>query len=71
MRASFYELFCDNGNGSYTPRHDVKICGETISPTVTLRTGVAFSGVDIALFAGKDLNVVKNKDGIIEIKGIY
>ena len=71
MRVSFDQVFQDNGNGSYTPMGIVKIGGATMSPGVTFSSGVSFSGVNIAKYAGKDLEVEKHEDGTIEVKSVY
>jgi len=72
MRVSFAEVFQDNGNGSYTPKHRVKIGGVTMGPGgVSFRGGVSFSGVDIANYAGHDLEVVQHQDRTVEIKAVY
>jgi len=73
MRVPFNEVFNDNGDGSYTPRGAVRIGGVTMGAGVAVRGGLSFSGVDIAQYAGKDLEVERSSDGLsmIEIKGTY
>ncbi len=71
MRISFSEVFQDNGNGSYTPKHKVKIGGITMGPGgVNLKPGVSFCGVDVANYVGHDLEVDRHAGGTIEIKRI-
>jgi len=71
MRLSFDQVFQDNGNGSYTPISIVKIGEATMSPGVTFSSGVSFSGVNIAEYAGRDLEVEEHEDGTIEFKSVY
>ena len=71
MRVSFNEVFQNNNDGSYSPKGIVKIGGVTMSPGVSFRPGVLFSGVDIAIYAGRGLEVEKEPDGTIIIKGTY
>ena len=70
MRVSFYEVFRDNEDGSYTPIGGIKI-GEVIATSDKFKRGKTFSGVDIAKHAGRDLEVEPFIDGIVEIKGVY
>ena len=71
MRIPFSEAFYDSGDGSYTPKQTIKIGGITMTPGVTFTSGVSFSGVNIAQYVGRDLDVEKHPDGTIEIKGIF
>ena len=72
MKVSFSEVFRDNGDGSYTPMHKVKIGGITMGPGgVRFKPGVSFSGVDIASYVGHDLEVEQHDGGTVEIKSIY
>lgn len=70
MRVPFSKVFRDNGDGSYTSKGGIKI-GGVIETEVTCRRGVKFSGVDIAQYAGKDLEVEPFLDGILEVNGAY
>ena len=71
MRVRFDEVFHSSPDGSFTPKVPVKIGGVAMGPGVTFTPGVSFSGVDLAQYAGHDLDVEKLPDGTIEIKGIY
>lgn len=71
MQVQFSEVFQDNGNGSFTPKHRVKIGGVSMGPGVSFSPGVAFSGVDIASYVGHALEVEQSADGLVEIKSIY
>lgn len=71
MRVRFDEVFHSKPDGSFTPRVPVKIGGVTMGPGVSFTPGVSFSGVDIAKYAGHDLDVEKLPDGTIEIIGIF
>ena len=68
MIVSFSDLFEDNGNDIYTPKHKVKLGGITIWPgAFSLKPGVSFSGVDIAEYVGRDLKVEQYDDGTMAI----
>ncbi len=72
MRVLFSEVFEDNGDGSYTSKHRVKIGGITMGPGgVSFTEGVSFSGVDIASYVGRDLEVDQYEDLTVEIRGVY
>jgi len=57
MIISFYEVFHANPDGSFTPKVAIKIGGVMMGPGVSFTPGVSFSGVDIAQYAGNDLDV--------------
>jgi hypothetical protein len=42
-----------------------------MGPGVSFTPGVSFSGVDIAQYAGHDLDVEQRADGTMVIKGVY
>jgi flagellar hook protein FlgE len=71
MRVSFYDVFIENGNGSFTPKGTVQIGGITMGNGVSFTKGVSFSGIDIATYEGYDLEVEQNNGGPIVIKGVY
>ena len=70
MRVSFNKVFRDNGDGSYTLKRCIKI-GRKIGTKAIFRKGVEFAGVEVAKYAGRDLEVEQYLDGILEIKGAY
>ncbi len=71
MRVPFDDVFQANQNGSYSPKAKVKIGGVMMTPGVAFTRGVSFSGVDIAKYAGHDLEIDKQPDGTIEITKVY
>jgi hypothetical protein len=40
--------FQHNADGSWSPRHAVRVNGVTMGPGVAFRAGVGFGGVDLA-----------------------
>jgi hypothetical protein len=70
MRVSFYQVFNVSPDGAVTPKTTVVVGGVTMTPGVTFRRGVSFSGVDIAEHIGKDLEVEYQGDTVI-LKDIY
>lgn len=71
MRVRFSEVFNSNPDGSFSPRSAVRIGGVTMGTGVSFRRGVSFSGIDIATYAGRDLEVEQAADGVIKIEGTY
>jgi hypothetical protein len=71
MRISFYEVFRDNGDGSYSPTKTLKIGGAIISPGVDFTSEAWFGNVEIAKCVGRDLEVENLQDGTVEIKSVY
>ena len=70
-RVQFSELFTDNGNGSYSPNGAIRIGGITLGAGVSFSPGVSFSGVDIAKYAGHDLEIERDAEGTVDIKGVF
>ena len=70
MRMRFDDVFRENADGSYSPRRTVRMEKVTLGPGVSFTPAVEFCGVDIASYAGQDLEVEKHPDGTVEIKGI-
>jgi len=70
VRVRFDDIFQDNGDGTYSPRRTVRIEAVTFGPGVSFDANVEFCGVDIASYAGQDLEVEEDADGTVEIKGI-
>ena len=71
MRISFFEIFHDNGDGSYRPLKDIKFGGAMISQGVEFTTEAWFGEIEITQYIGRDLEVEHLKDGTVEIKKIY
>lgn len=71
MRVPFSSVFNQNSDGSISPKVTVRVGGVSMGPGVSFGKGVQMGGVDIASHAGKDLEIDKNKDGSITLKGIY
>lgn len=70
MRVGFWQLFGRTADGSITPRVLLSIGGVTLSPGVSFRAGVSFSGVDLAVLAGRDLEV-EQYGAVVSIVGHY
>jgi hypothetical protein len=70
MRVPFSQVFSQNPDGTVTPRSQVTIGGVTMGPGVTFTRGVAFSGIDIASMAGRDLEV-EYQGQVVVVKGVY
>ena len=69
MRMPFNQVFNVKVDGSISPRATVQLGSLQIGPGVPVGRGVAFGGVELAAFAGRDLDVdVVN--GVHVIKGI-
>jgi len=71
MRISFYEIFRDNGDGSYSPAKTVKIGGAIIGPGVDFTAEAWFGNLEIAQCIGRDLEVENLQDGTVEIIQFY
>jgi hypothetical protein len=71
MRICFYEVFHDNGDGSYSPTKTIKIGGAIISPGVDFSSEAYFGDIAIAKYIGRDFEVETLQDGTVEIKKIY
>jgi hypothetical protein len=71
MKVSFAQLFEDKGNGMYAPKGRIKIGAATLTPGISFRPGVSFSGVDVGTLVGKDFEVTYHPDGLIEVTGTY
>ena len=71
MRISFYEVFRDNGDGSYSPTKTIKIGGAIVSQGVDFTSEAWFDGIEIAQCIGRDLEVEHLQGGTVEIKKIY
>jgi hypothetical protein len=71
MRISFYKVFRDNGDGSYSPTKTTKIGGAIISQGVEFTSEAWFGDIEIAKYIGRDFEVKDLQDGTVEIKEIY
>ena len=71
MRVRFSEVFQQNADASYSPKCMVSIGGIALGAGVSFTPGVSFSGVDIANYADRDLEVEQRADAGVEIKGVY
>lgn len=69
-RITFDSIFTIYPDGSIEPKKRIRVNGVELGPGVRFSKGVAFSGIDFALFIGKDLEVDEN-EGIVNITGIY
>lgn len=71
MRVSFNDVFNKNQDGSISPKVAINAGGVQMGVGVSFGKGVQISGIDIAAHAGKDLEIDKNSDGSVTLKGIY
>lgn len=70
MRKNFYEIFKINPDGSIEPLRRIRIGGVEFGPGVRFSRGVAFSGIDLTLYIGRDFDA-EELNGILILKGIY
>jgi hypothetical protein len=71
MRISFYQLFRDNGDSSYTPLKTVKIGGAIIGAGIDFTSEAWFGDIEIAKYIGRDFEFENLPDGTLEIRKIY
>ena len=69
-RKSFWEIFKVYPDGSIEPLRSVRIGGVQFGPGVRFGKGVSFSGIDLTLYVGRDLQI-EQVNGIATLKGIY
>lgn len=69
-RVTFDSLFRKNSDGSLEPTQPVRIGGVTMGPGVRFTRGVAFGGIDLAQYEGRELEIVLD-NGVPVITGIY
>lgn len=70
QRLNFYEIFQVHPDGSIEPRRVVRIGGVQLGPGVRFMKGIAFSGIDLSLYVGRDF-LVEESNGVLSMKGIY
>ncbi|MGH9824017.1 MAG: hypothetical protein ACREDR_12290 [Blastocatellia bacterium] len=68
VRVSFSQVFQTNPDGSISPRSRVRIGSAEFGPGASFRPGVAFSGVDIAAMAGRDLAITRDGDIVVIVR---
>jgi len=71
MRIKFWDIFRENPNRTMSPTRTVRIGSVTLTPNVTFSSAASFNGVNLAEFAGRDLEVEQGVDGVAEIKSYY
>ena len=69
-RINFDKIFQIHPDGSIEPKSLVKIGGVQFGPGVRFGKGIAFSGIVIADYLGRDFEV-QEEGGITVIKGVY
>ena len=69
-QTKFFECFRQNWDGSLEPLRKIKIGGLKMDLGVKLGEGVLFGGIDLHLFIGRNLSVIKQPD-CWTIVGIY
>lgn len=69
-RVKFDSVFQVNNDGTITPRQTTRIGGVTITPGVTISSGVSIGGINIAQYVDRDLEITTD-GGAIVITGIY
>lgn len=70
-RVPFFEAFQELPDGSLSPRKPIEVGGTRFGTGVTFTKGVAFGGIDFQLFKGRDLAVVLQPDGTMQLVGFY
>jgi hypothetical protein len=70
MRYHFDQVFQTQPDGSISPKTAVKFNGYTVLPTRRLPRGSLLGGIPIHCHFGEDIEVEKEKNGII-IMGFY
>lgn len=72
MRIDFSRIFKTHPDGSIEPLRPVRISGVRIGPGVRLGPGVRFGGIDLSLYAGKELEVEEVEESEdSSVVGIY
>ena len=62
VRLNFNAVFKENADGSIEPLQRVRVGGVEFGPGVRFRQGVSFSGVDLTLYKGRELEVDSDGD---------
>lgn len=70
-RRTFFEIFSVIDDNKLKPKEKITILGVTIGPEVSISRGVSFGGINLFDLYGKDLALVKTKEGPREIIGFY
>lgn len=70
MRKAFYDIFFYHPDGSLEPIHQIQIGGVQFGPGVRFGKGVAFSGIDLSNYLGKDFEV-EIEGGVWKLIGVY
>lgn len=70
MKINFYQIFTVHPDGSIEPIRRVRIGGVEFGPGVRFARGVAFSGIDLTLYIGRDFEA-EDVAGVLVLKGIY
>ena len=75
MKVDFSTIFKIHSDGSIEPLRPVRIGGVTLGSGVRFTPGVRFGGIDIALYAGKALEVeeqgMDSVSSIVTLRGAY
>ncbi|MFA6096598.1 MAG: hypothetical protein WC788_03140 [Candidatus Paceibacterota bacterium] len=69
MKYKFNDLF-DESDGTLMPKKTIKLKSVTLSPSITFKKGVSFSGIDIFDFKDMDIEA-EDVGGTLVIKGFY
>lgn len=69
-RINFYQIFKVNTDGSIEPLRLIRIGGVQMGPGVRFGKGVAFSGIDLSQYIGRDF-AIEEQEGVFVIKGIF
>ena len=70
-RIPFFEAFQELPDGSLSPQRPIVVGGTRFGAGVTFTKGVAFGGIDFQLFKGRDLAVIVQADGTLQLIGFY
>jgi len=70
MKKGFYEIFHHHPDGSIEPKQPVRIGGVQFGPGVRFGKGIAFSGIDLTKYVGKDFEI-EETNGVLKLVGVY
>lgn len=71
MKKTFQEVFKVHPNGSIEPNKIIRVGGVQFGPGVKFGMGVTIGGIDLTVYAGHDLEIEEDSNGVGVLKGIY
>lgn len=70
VRKNFYSIFRIHPDTSIEPLRRIRIGGVEFGPGVRFTKGVAFSGIDLTSYIGRDFEA-EEQTGVLVLKGVY